>query len=147
MSPLTVDLELLRFALSIYWCPILDIYVFEDRVTAHGDGLFLYSALLPKSFAYPFVTDNVHELYDHVNGKANLKFSDASKREHTMPVDWFAYNGYGPRFESMPPMRGRVPAAVFASQRPGADQGYLFEDGDQQLAILMSSTVQTFVSE
>lgn len=147
MSPRTVRLDLLRYALSLYWCPVLDIYVFEDRVTAHGDGLFLYSAQLPVSFAYPFVTDNVHELYDHVNGKAKLRFSDASKREHVMPIDWFSDHGYGPSSGTVRSIRGRTPTTLFVSRRPEGSQGFLFEDGEEQLAVVMAPNVQYLVGE
>lgn len=141
MSPLTVNLSLLELALQIYWFQKLDIFAYGDKITAQGDGLFLYSGTMPRRVAYPFVTDDVYKLRTFATGQARLEYSDASKREHILPHDWLSTFGYDLSNFDTGLVAGRRPKAVFKGSRPDMGVALLFEEDNQQLGILMSQTV------
>jgi len=141
MSPLTVDLSLLYMALNLYWFQALDVFVFGDSLTVQGDGLFVYSAKLSKRVAYPFVTDNEYALRAFLAGQGKMEYSDAAKKAHVLPYDWLSSFGYDISSQDVGVLSGRRPHVVFEHAKPEMGLGMLFEERDQQLAILMSHAV------
>lgn len=146
MSPLTAKLELLRLVMAVYWIQELDALVYKDHVTVLGAGLFAYRCRLTKRFAFPFVTASMIDLAAHVNGmgKAPLAFGTAPSREHIMPADWLSEQGYDPSIRPGRPLLGRLPNTVYIAKGEYEREAYMFEDGDEQLAVAVSETVLAY---